>query len=79
MRPLLPGDLDDGVRALLAVAPRARPAAARGLIRRARNEAASLSSVARRAPLAPLPGHCDRDYRACLALLLAACARARLP
>ncbi|EAR51071.1 hypothetical protein OG2516_04214 [Oceanicola granulosus HTCC2516] len=88
MRPLLPGDLDTGVRALLAVPPARRPPLARRLVAAARaaerhravtgkahprHGTGSLASAAMTGPLAPLPGHCDRAYRACLALLIEAC------
>jgi len=87
MAPVLPGDLDMGVRALLAVPPGARPALARRLIDEARAGAAhtrrtgiwhprhgsgTLLAAAAAHPCAPLPESCDARYRAALVVLLAA-------
>ena len=85
MRPLLPGDLDAAVRALLAVPEGERPALARALVRDASAAEAyrratgrahpikgtgSLMSAAHRRAMAPLPETCDRGYCACLLDLL---------
>ena len=94
MRPLLPGDLDMGVRVLLAVPEPGRPRLAAQLLREAETAHAhadalgiwhphygsgSLRSAAQAHTLAPLPPWCDRHYRAALAVLLAACAATDLP
>lgn len=89
MRPVLPGDLDFAVRALLPA-----PLAARGSVARAIIQTAdiadryrkrlgrahpvfgdgSVGAAARRYPLAPLPDYCNARYCGALAVFLAALA-----
>lgn len=85
----MPGDLEAGLRVLLACPPSRRAARAAALLRQAaiadrfrqrsgqahpRYGSGSLMSAALRHPRAPLPDHCDASYRACLSVLLCAIA-----
>ena len=87
MRPIGLCDLDDAVRALLAVPPSDRAATAARIVARAsvadryrkrlgrRHPAwgdGTLSAAARSAALGARSGHCGPDYRRALMLVLAA-------
>ncbi|MEM8537745.1 MAG: hypothetical protein AAGF56_07775 [Pseudomonadota bacterium] len=64
MRPVQLADIEIAMRALLAVAPDARPALANRLVGVAKaphnNDATTLMSAAFRQPLAPRPAQLDR-------------------
>lgn len=81
LRPVLPGDLEFAIRAILLIHDSARANAVQRLIQQAcdaeqhrqrtgrahpRFGTGSLMSAASTWPLAPLPGHCDRAYLAAL-------------
>ncbi|MCF7700338.1 hypothetical protein GLR48_13595 [Loktanella sp. M215] len=89
MRPVGLSDLDDAVRAVLAVRVADRAATAVRLVGQAcvadryrkrlgrRHPAwgdGTLSAAARAGPMVAASGWCDRDYRAALAVMLAALA-----